>query len=245
MSAMIEVVDVSKSFGPNKVLRNCTLSVNKGDVVVICGPSGSGKSTLIKCINGLVPHDEGEIRIEEQIVGGRASDWPKLRAKIGMVFQHFELYPHMNVLANVSLAQIHVLHRSRAEADERSRRLLERVGLAAKADAMPANLSGGEQQRVAIARALALDPAAILFDEPTSSLDPEMISEVLDVIVELAGDGMTMIVVTHEMGFARRVADRVVFMDKGEILEEAPSERFFTAPATPRAQEFLSKLLSH
>jgi len=161
------------------------------------------------------------------------------------VFQHFELYPHMSALSNISLAQIHVLRRSLAEADDRSRGLLERVGLAAKADAMPSNLSGGEQQRVAIARALALDPAAILFDEPTSALDPEMISEVLDVIVELAADGMTMIVVTHEMGFARRVASRIVFMDKGEILEEAPSERFFSAPATPRAQEFLSKLLSH
>jgi len=227
------------------VLRGCSLTINKGDVVVICGPSGSGKSTLIKCINGLVSHDEGAIRIDGQAVGGRASDWPKLRAKIGMVFQHFELYPHMSALANVGLAQIHVLRRSRAEAEERSRSLLKRVGLAAKADAMPANLSGGEQQRVAIARALALDPAAILFDEPTSALDPEMISEVLDVIVELASEGMTMVVVTHEMGFARRVADRVVFMDKGEILEEAPSDRFFTAPATVRAKEFLSKLLSH
>jgi glutamate/aspartate transport system ATP-binding protein len=245
MSAMIELRGVSKSFGQNRVLRGCSLTVDRGDVVVICGPSGSGKSTLIKCINGLVPHDGGDIKIEGQAVGGLRSDWPKLRAKIGMVFQHFELYPHMSALANVSLAQIHVLRRSRAEADDRSRRLLERVGLAAKADAMPANLSGGEQQRVAIARALALDPAAILFDEPTSALDPEMISEVLEVIVELVGEGMTMVVVTHEMGFARRVADRIVFMDKGEILEEAPSERFFTAPATPRAQEFLSKLLSH
>jgi glutamate/aspartate transport system ATP-binding protein len=245
MSAMIELRGVSKSFGQNKVLRGCSLTVDRGDVVVICGPSGSGKSTLIKCINGLVPHDGGDIKIEGQAVDGLRSDWPKLRTKIGMVFQHFELYPHMSALANVSLAQIHVLRRSRVEADDRSRRLLERVGLAAKADAMPANLSGGEQQRVAIARALALDPAAILFDEPTSALDPEMISEVLDVIVELVGEGMTMVVVTHEMGFARRVADRIVFMDKGEILEEAPSERFFTAPATPRAQEFLSKLLSH
>jgi glutamate/aspartate transport system ATP-binding protein len=245
MSAMIEVRDVSKSFGGNQVLRGCNLTVSKGDVVVICGPSGSGKSTLIKCINGLVPHDTGEIKIEGQAVGGPGHDWPKLRARIGMVFQHFELYPHMSALSNVSLAQIHVLRRSRAEADKRSHQLLKRVGLSAKADSMPANLSGGEQQRVAIARALALDPTAILFDEPTSALDPEMISEVLDVIVELAGEGMTMVVVTHEMGFARRVADRIVFMDKGEILEEAPSERFFTTPATPRAQEFLSKLLSH
>ena len=242
---MIELSGVSKSFGLNKVLRGCNLTINKGDVVVICGPSGSGKSTLIKCMNGLVAHDEGEIRIDGQVIGGRVTDWPRLRTKVGMVFQQFELYPHMNVLANVSLAQIHALRRSRAEADERSRRLLDRVGLAAKADAVSANLSGGEQQRVAIARALALDPEAILFDEPTSSLDPEMISEVLDVIGELARDGMTMVVVTHEMGFARRVADRVVFMDKGEILEEAPSERFFTAPTTSRAQEFLSKLLSH
>jgi glutamate/aspartate transport system ATP-binding protein len=245
MSAMIEVQNVSKSFGGNLVLRGCCLTVSKGDVVVICGPSGSGKSTLIKCINGLVPHDAGEIKIEGRAVGGPGHDWPKLRARIGMVFQHFELYPHMSALSNVSLAQIHMLRRSRAEANERSHQLLKRVGLAAKADSMPANLSGGEQQRVAIARALALDPAAILFDEPTSALDPEMISEVLDVIVELAGEGMTMVVVTHEMGFARRLADRIVFMDKGEILEEAPSERFFSAPATPRAQEFLSKLLSH
>ena len=245
MNVMIEIQSISKSFGPNKVLRSCSLTVNKGDVVVVCGPSGSGKSTLIKCINGLVPHDVGEIRIEGQAVGGPGQDWPKLRARIGMVFQNFDLYPHMSALANVSLAQIHVLRRSRAESDERSRQLLKRVGLAAKAESIPANLSGGEQQRVAIARALALDPAAILFDEPTSALDPEMISEVLDVIVELAGEGMTMIVVTHEMGFARRVADRIIFMDKGEILEDAPSERFFTAPATPRAQEFLSKLLSH
>jgi glutamate/aspartate transport system ATP-binding protein len=245
MTAMIEVLGVSKSFGQNKVLRGCSLTVNKGDVVVICGPSGSGKSTLIKCINGLIPHDAGEIRIEGTAVGGRASDWPKLRARIGMVFQHFELYPHMSALANISLAQIHVLGRPRVEADERSRQLLKRVGLADKADAVPANLSGGEQQRVAIARALALDPAAILFDEPTSALDPEMISEVLDVIIELAGEGMTMVVVTHEMGFARRVADRIVFMDKGEILEEAQSERFFATPATARAKEFLSKLLSH
>jgi glutamate/aspartate transport system ATP-binding protein len=242
---MIELTGVSKSFGANEVLRGCSLTVNKGDVVVICGPSGSGKSTLIKCINGLVSHDGGEIRVEGQVIGGNATDWPRLRTKVGMVFQQFELYPHMNVLANVSLAQVHVLRRPRAEADERSRRLLDRVGLAAKADAVPVNLSGGEQQRVAIARALALDPEAILFDEPTSALDPEMISEVLNVIGELAHDGMTMLVVTHEMGFARRVADRVVFMDKGEILEEAPSEHFFTAPATSRAQEFLSKLLSH
>jgi glutamate/aspartate transport system ATP-binding protein len=245
MSVMIELQGISKSFGTNKILRGCSLTVNKGDVIVICGPSGSGKSTLIKCINGLVPHDVGEIKIEGQVVGGPGYDWPKLRARIGMVFQHFELYPHMSALANVSLAQIHVLRRSHAEADERSRQLLKRVGLAAKAGSMPANLSGGEQQRVAIARALALDPAAILFDEPTSALDPEMISEVLDVIVELAGEGMTMVVVTHEMGFARRVADRIIFMDNGEILEEAPSERFFTAPTTPRAKEFLSKILSH
>jgi glutamate/aspartate transport system ATP-binding protein len=244
MNPMVEVRGISKSFGPNKVLHNCSFTVNKGDVVVICGPSGSGKSTLIKCINGLVPHDVGEIRVEGQVVGGIGHDWPKLRARIGMVFQHFELYPHMSALANISLAQIHVLRRSRAESDERSRQLLKRVGLSAKAESMPANLSGGERQRVAIARALALDPATILFDEPTSALDPEMISEVLDVIFELAGEGMTMVVVTHEMGFARRVADRIIFMDKGEILEEAASERFFTAPATPRAREFLSKLLS-
>ena len=245
MTAMIELRGVSKSFGQNKVLRACDLTVDRGEVVVICGRSGSGKSTLIKCINGLVPHDAGEIRIEGGVAGGKASDWPKLRARIGMVFQHFELYPHMSALANVSLAQVHVLRRTRAQADERARSLLQRVGLANKADAMPANLSGGEQQRVAIARALALDPAAILFDEPTSALDPEMISDVLEVMIELAGEGMTMLVVTHEMGFARRVANRIVFMDGGEILENAPTERFFTAPETARAREFLSKLLSH
>ena len=245
MTAMIELRGVSKSFGPNKVLRNCSLTVNRGDVVVICGPSGSGKSTLIKCINGLVPHDAGEIKIEGQAVGGARQRLAELRARIGMVFQHFELYPHMSALANVSLAQIHVLRRSAPRRMSARASCSRASGSPRRRMSMPANLSGGEQQRVAIARALALDPAAILFDEPTSALDPEMISEVLDVIVELVGEGMTMVVVTHEMGFARRVADRIVFMDKGEILEEAPSERFFTAPATPRAQEFLSKLLSH
>jgi ABC-type polar amino acid transport system ATPase subunit len=200
---------------------------------------------LIKCVNGLEPYQSGSIKVEGVEVGNPRTDLPKLRTRIGMVFQHFELYPHMSALENVSLAQIHVLRRPRAEAHERSRKLLARVGLADKADAIPVNLSGGQQQRVAIARALALDPDAMLFDEPTSALDPEMISEVLDVMIKLASEGMTMVVVTHEMGFARRVANRVVFMDRGEIVEDAPTERFFTAPKAPRAREFLSKILSH
>jgi len=242
---MIELRNVNKSYGHAPVLKNCSLVVSRGDVVVICGPSGSGKSTLIKCINGLEPYQSGSIKVDGIEVGDRRTDLPKLRARIGMVFQHFELYPHMSALENVSLAQIHVLRRSRAESHERSRKLLARVGLADKADAIPANLSGGQQQRVAIARALALDPDAMLFDEPTSALDPEMIGEVLDVMIKLVSEGMTTMVVTHEMGFARRVASRVVFMDQGEIVEDAPTERFFTAPAAPRAREFLSKILSH
>jgi glutamate/aspartate transport system ATP-binding protein len=242
---MIELRRVNKSYGQVPVLKDCSLTVARGEVVVICGPSGSGKSTLIKCINGLEPYQSGSIKVEGIEVGDRRTDLPKLRARIGMVFQHFELYPHMSALDNLSLAQIYVLRRSHAEAHERSRKLLTRVGLADKADAIPANLSGGQQQRVAIARALALDPDAMLFDEPTSALDPEMIGEVLDVMIKLAAEGMTMMVVTHEMGFARRVANRVVFMDRGEIVEDAPTERFFTAPAAPRAREFLSKVLFH
>jgi glutamate/aspartate transport system ATP-binding protein len=242
---MIELSNVNKSYGDVPVLKNCSLAVARGDVVVVCGPSGSGKSTLIKCINGLEPYQSGSVKVDSIEVGDGRTDLPKLRTRIGMVFQHFELYPHMSALENVSLAQIHVLRRPRAEAHERSRKLLARVGLADKADAIPVNLSGGQQQRVAIARALALDPDAMLFDEPTSALDPEMISEVLDVMIKLASEGMTMVVVTHEMGFARRVANRVVFMDRGEIVEDAPTERFFTAPKAPRAREFLSKILSH
>jgi glutamate/aspartate transport system ATP-binding protein len=242
---MIVLDKVSKSYGSMVVLRDCTMSIKRGEVVVVCGPSGSGKSTLIKCINGLEPYQSGSIRVEGIEVGARATNLPALRTRIGMVFQHFELYPHMSALDNIVLAQVHALKRARDEAETRARRLLDRVGLSQRADARPANLSGGQQQRVAIARALALDPKAMLFDEPTSALDPEMISEVLDVMVELAGEGMTMIVVTHEMGFARSVADRIVFMDRSEIVEDTPTDQFFSAPKSPRAQEFLSKVLAH
>ena len=220
-------------------------AVARGEVVVVCGPSGSGKSTLIKCINGLEPYQSGSITVEGIEVGAKTTNLPRLRARIGMVFQHFELYPHMTALENIVLAQVHALKRTRQEAQARARLLLDRVGLASKADAKPANLSGGQQQRIAIARALALDPQAMLFDEPTSALDPEMITEVLDVLIELAREGMTMIVVTHEMGFARRVAHRVIFMDQGEIVEDSPKEMFFSAPSSERAKHFLSKILSH
>jgi ABC-type polar amino acid transport system ATPase subunit len=242
---LIELKNVSKSFGTSPVLRGCTLSVSRGEVVVVCGPSGSGKSTLLKCINGLEPYQSGSIRVDGIEVGAKDTDLPRLRSRIGMVFQHFELYPHMSVIENISLAQIHVKQRSRQQAHERSRQLLARVGLEDKQSTLPGNLSGGQQQRVAIARALALDPQALLFDEPTSALDPEMISEVLAVITELASEGMTMIVVTHEMGFAHRAAHRVAFMDQGEILEDSSKQSFFSAPATPRAREFLSKILTH
>ena len=241
----IEIRDLHKSYGKTPVLRGCSMTVQRGEVVVVCGPSGSGKSTLIKCINGLEPYQSGSIQVEGIEVGAKATDLPRLRSRIGMVFQHFELYPHMSVLDNVALAQIYVLRRSRTEANERAQQLLARVGLEDKSSAMPVDLSGGQQQRVAIARALALDPQAMLFDEPTSALDPEMIHEVLQVMDQLASDGMTMVVVSHEMGFARRVADRVVFMDVGKIVEDAASEDFFSTPRTPRAAEFLSKILTH
>jgi glutamate/aspartate transport system ATP-binding protein len=242
---IIVLKDVSKSYGATPVLRRCSTTVARGEVVVVCGPSGSGKSTLIKCINGLEPYGTGSIKVEGIEVGAKATNLPRLRTRIGMVFQHFELYPHMTALENIVLAQVHALRRTRKEAQARARRLLDRVGLASKADARPANLSGGQQQRIAIARALALDPQAMLFDEPTSALDPEMITEVLDVLVALAREGMTMMVVTHEMGFARRVAHRIIFMDQGEIVEDTPTETFFTAPASERAKLFLSKILSH
>ena len=212
---------------------------------MICGPSGSGKSTLIKCINGLEPFQQGRITVDEISVGDPKTKLPKLRARIGMVFQSFELYPHMSVIDNVCLAQIKVLGRDRRVAADRARELLARVGVAEHATRYPANLSGGQQQRVAIARALAMDPIAMLFDEPTSALDPEMINEVLDVIVELAREGMTMMVVTHEMGFAKKVSDRVVFIDSGRIVEDSPREQFFAEPRTERAKAFLSKILSH
>jgi glutamate/aspartate transport system ATP-binding protein len=242
---MITISNVSKWYGTMQVLKNCSTEVTKGEVVVVCGPSGSGKSTLIKCVNGLEPFEQGTIIVDGISVGDPKTDLPKLRARIGMVFQHFELFPHLSVMRNLSLAQIKVLGRDPKAAEEKSRRLLERVGLTAHADKFPGQLSGGQQQRVAIARALAMDPIAMLFDEPTSALDPEMINEVLDVMVALAKDGMTMIVVTHEMGFARKVANRVVFMDKGEIVEDAPTADFFDKPRSERAQTFLSKILQH
>ena len=240
---MITISKVSKWYGTMQVLKNCSTEVAKGEVVVVCGPSGSGKSTLIKCVNGLEPFEEGTITVDGISVGDRKTNLPKLRARIGMVFQHFELFPHLSVMRNLSLAQVKVLGRDLKTADEKGRKLLERVGLISHAEKFPGQLSGGQQQRVAIARALAMDPIAMLFDEPTSALDPEMINEVLDVMVALAKDGMTMIVVTHEMGFARKVANRVVFMDKGEIVEDAPTADFFGKPRSERAQMFLSKIL--
>ena len=240
---MITISNVSKWYGTMQVLKNCSTEVAKGEVVVVCGPSGSGKSTLIKCVNGLEPFEEGTITVDGISVGDPNTNLPKLRARIGMVFQHFELFPHLSVMRNLSLAQVKVLGRDANAAAEKARKLLERVGLISHAEKFPGQLSGGQQQRVAIARALAMDPIAMLFDEPTSALDPEMINEVLDVMVALAKDGMTMIVVTHEMGFARKVANRVVFMDKGEIVEDAPTADFFGKPRSERAQMFLSKIL--
>jgi glutamate/aspartate transport system ATP-binding protein len=242
---MISVRDVSKWYGTFRVLADCSTEVAKGEVVVVCGPSGSGKSTLIKCVNGLEPFQRGEILVNGVSVGAKTTDLPKLRARIGMVFQHFELFPHMTVTENLTLAQVKVLGRSLAEAREKAMALLQRVGLEGHAAKYPGQLSGGQQQRVAIARALAMDPLAMLFDEPTSALDPEMIQEVLDVMVELAHEGMTMMVVTHEMGFAKKVARRVIFMDEGEIVEDAPTEQFFGHPRAERARLFLSKILQH
>jgi glutamate/aspartate transport system ATP-binding protein len=242
---MITVSEVSKWYGPTQVLKSCSTHVDKGEVVVVCGPSGSGKSTLIKCVNGLEPFEQGRIVVDGISVGDRVTNLPKLRARIGMVFQHFELFPHLTVMRNLTLAQVKVLGRSQEEAVDNGMRLLDRVGLREYARRFPGELSGGQQQRVAIARALAMDPIVMLFDEPTSALDPEMIKEVLDVMVALARDGMTMIVVTHEMGFARQVAHRVVFMDKGEIVEDAATADFFGKPHSERAQTFLSKILQH
>ena len=226
-------------------LKDCSLNVAKGEVIVVCGPSGSGKSTLIKTVNGLEPIDSGEITVAGTSITAKSTNLDKVRSKIGMVFQNFELFPHMNVTENIKLGQIKVLGRDPAEAETKALALLDRVGLAEQARKYPSQLSGGQQQRVAIARGLAMDPMAMLFDEPTSALDPEMINEVLDVMVGLAKDGMTMMVVTHEMGFARKVADRVVFMDHGEIVEDATSQDFFGSPRSERAQEFLSKILNH
>jgi len=242
---MISIRQVSKWYGTFNVLKGCSTEVNKGEVVVVCGPSGSGKSTLIKCVNGLEPFQKGEIIVNGTSVGDSKTDLPKLRSHVGMVFQHFELFPHMSVLRNLTIAQIKVLGRDPKEANERALKLLDRVGLTAHAGKFPGELSGGQQQRVAIARALAMDPICMLFDEPTSALDPEMINEVLDVMVQLAVEGMTMMVVTHEMGFARKVANRVIFMDEGSIVEDDLKESFFGSPRSERARLFLSKILQH
>jgi glutamate/aspartate transport system ATP-binding protein len=243
---MIEISQVDKWYNATfQALKDCTTSVAKGEVVVVCGPSGSGKSTLIKCVNALEPFQKGDILVDGIKVNDPKTDLPALRARVGMVFQHFELFPHLRIRDNLCLAQEKVLGRSHDAAMAKGMKLLERVGLKEHAHKYPAELSGGQQQRVAIARALAMDPIAMLFDEPTSALDPEMISEVLDVMVDLARDGMTMMVVTHEMGFASKVAHRVIFMDQGEIVEDADKNDFFGKPRSDRAQKFLSKILSH
>ena len=242
---MISIRDVSKLYGSFQALKDCSTEVQKGEVIVVCGPSGSGKSTLIKCVNGLETFQKGEIVVNGISVGDRRTNLPELRSHVGMVFQHFELFPHMSITQNLVIAQVKVLGRGKREALERGLKLLDRVGLRSQAEKFPGQLSGGQQQRVAIARALAMDPICMLFDEPTSALDPEMINEVLDVMVALAKDGMTMMCVTHEMGFARKVAHRVVFMDQGQIVEEAKTDEFFGRPRSERAQQFLSKILSH
>ena len=242
---MIRIEKVSKNYGSFDVLKDCSTTVNKGEVVVVCGPSGSGKSTLIKCVNGLEPFQAGQIIVNGTSVGDPKTNLSKLRAQVGMVFQHFELFPHMSITENLAIAQIKVLKRSRDEAMDKGLKLLDRVGLKAHAHKFPGQLSGGQQQRVAIARALAMDPICMLFDEPTSALDPEMINEVLDVMTELAQEGMTMMCVTHEMGFAKRVAHRVIFMDQGRIVEDDSKEAFFANPRSERAQQFLAKILQH
>jgi glutamate/aspartate transport system ATP-binding protein len=242
---VISIRQVSKRYGSFEALRDCSAEVGKGEVVVVCGPSGSGKSTLVKCVNGLEPIQAGEIRVNGISVGARGTDLPALRARVGMVFQHFELFPHMRVLENLTVAQVKVLGRGEEEAAARGLALLERVGLREHAERHPGQLSGGQQQRVAIARALAMDPVCMLFDEPTSALDPEMIAEVLEVMVDLAREGMTMMCVTHEMGFARRVAHRVLFMDGGRVVEDSPTAEFFERPRTERARQFLSRVLHH
>ncbi|WP_414451600.1 amino acid ABC transporter ATP-binding protein [Burkholderia sp. 22PA0099] len=240
---MIRIEHVSKQYGSFKVLDDCSTKIEEGEVVVVCGPSGSGKSTLIKCINALEPYGRGKIFLNCVEVGAKGTSLPKLRAKVGMVFQHFELFHHLSILENLLLGQMKVLGRGRSEATQKAMTLLARVGLSNQADKYPAELSGGQQQRVAIARALSMDPAAILFDEPTSALDPEMVSEVLDLMTELAREGITMVIVTHEMGFARRVSNRVIFMDRGRIVEDVPTRQFFDMPHSDRAKDFLSKVL--
>ena len=243
--SMIEISNVSKWYGNFQVLTDCTTKVEKGEVIVVCGPSGSGKSTLIKVVNALEPFQKGDIVVDGTKVNDPKTNLPKLRARVGMVFQNFELFPHLTITENLTLGQIKVLGRSKEEANTRGLKLLDRVGLIEQKDKHPGQLSGGQQQRVAIARALSMDPICMLFDEPTSALDPEMINEVLDVMVLLAKEGMTMMVVTHEMGFARKVASRVIFMDKGFIVEDATKDDFFGTPRSERAQQFLAKILHH
>lgn len=244
---MIEIKNVSKHYGTFKVLTDCTTQVAKGEVVVVCGPSGSGKSTLIKTINGLEPIQKGEILVNGTSVSASGTKLSKLRSKVGMVFQNFELFPHLSIIDNLTIAQSKVLGRKKDEATEKALLYLTRVGLKNHATKYPGQLSGGQQQRAAIARALSMDPICMLFDEPTSALDPEMVNEVLDVMVELAREGTTMMCVTHEMGFARKVADRVIFMDEGKILEDTPKDEFFgkIEQRTPRAKQFLSRILHH
>jgi glutamate/aspartate transport system ATP-binding protein len=243
--SMIEIKDVSKWYGAFQVLTDCTTSVEKGEVIVVCGPSGSGKSTLIKVVNALEPFQKGDIVVDGTHVNDPKTNLPKLRARVGMVFQNFELFPHLTITENLTLGQVKVLGRSKDEAVARGLKYLDRVGLIEQKDKHPGQLSGGQQQRVAIARALSMDPICMLFDEPTSALDPEMVNEVLDVMVGLAKEGMTMMCVTHEMGFARKVANRVIFMDKGFIVEDATKEDFFGTPRSERAQQFLAKILHH
>ncbi|BEP38453.1 amino acid ABC transporter ATP-binding protein (plasmid) [Variovorax sp. V59] len=244
---MIEIQQVSKWYGAFQVLTDCSTNVRKGEVVVVCGPSGSGKSTLIKCVNALEPFQQGRILVDGVSVGDPKININQLRARVGMVFQHFDLFPHLSIEENLAIAQRKVLKRSADEAHDTAMRLLQRVGMRTHAHKFPSQLSGGQQQRVAIARALAMNPIAMLFDEPTSALDPEMVNEVLDVMVELAREGMTMMCVTHEMGFARKVAHRVIFMDQGRIVEDCSKDEFFGNPSerSDRAQQFLSKILQH
>jgi glutamate/aspartate transport system ATP-binding protein len=244
---MIDIKNVSKWYGSFQVLTDCTTSIQKGEVVVVCGPSGSGKSTLIKTVNALEPFQKGDITVDGVSISDPKTDLPKLRSRVGMVFQHFELFPHLSVTENLTIAQIKVLGRSPDDAKTRGLKMLDRVGLMAHKDKFPGQLSGGQQQRVAIARALSMDPIVMLFDEPTSALDPEMVGEVLDVMVKLAQEGMTMMVVTHEMGFARKVSHRVIFMDAGKVVEDCTRDEFFGDPEkrSPRAKDFLSKILQH
>ena len=242
---MVEVDKVTKRFGSYEALKTVSLKVRLGEKVIICGPSGSGKSTLIRCINRLEPHDAGRILVEGIELNSELRNLAVVRREVGMVFQQFNLFPHMTVLRNLTLAPMRVRGASREEAEALAMQLLERVRIPEQAHKYPAQLSGGQQQRVAIARALCMKPKILLFDEPTSALDPEMISEVLDVMVELAREGMTMVCITHEMGFARQVADTMVFMDRGEIVESGPTEQFFASPKSQRAKQFLSQILSH